>query len=71
MLAAALCGSICNGIYHIIAENLGSLMFHVLGRHLDLDHATSELGERKEQTLGRELSLQMKLDYFEDEDVSV
>ena len=42
-----------------------------VGRHLDLDHVTFEPNETKERTLGRELSLQMKLDYFDDEDVNM
>ena len=37
-----------------------------LGRHLDLDQATFENGESKERVVARELSLQMKLDYFQD-----
>lgn len=41
------------------------------GRHLNLDQATFEPGENKAKVLGRELSLQMKLDYFEDEDVTM
>eukprot|EP00794_Sanderia_malayensis_P017724 gene17724-19496_t len=36
-------------------------------RHLDLDQATMENTEGKGRTVPRELSLQMKLDYFSDE----
>ena len=33
---------------------------------MDLDQATFENGESKERVVARELSLQMKLDYFQD-----
>ena len=41
-----------------------------VGRHLDLDHATFETSDNKQHIPARDLSLHMKLDYFEDEDVS-
>eukprot|EP00795_Rhopilema_esculentum_P013781 gene13781-4710_t len=39
-------------------------------RHLDLDHATFETSDNKQHIPARDLSLHMKLDYFDDEDES-